>query len=109
MLFHDGSNCDYHFIIKVLLEEFKGKLTCLGENAEKYITFSVLIEIIKTISHRLQFIDSARFMASSLLNLVNNLSERIHKIKRKYEHDDKNVKVVELNTKILGFSWIRKL
>ena len=109
MLFHDGSNCDYHFIIKVLLEEFKGKLTCLGENTEKYITFSVLIEIIKTISHRLQFIDSARFMASSLLNLVNNLSERIHKIKRKYEHDDKNVKVVELNTKILGFSWIRKL
>ena len=104
MLFHDGSNCDYRFIIKVLLEEFKGKLTCLGENTEKYITFSVLIEIIKTISHRLQFIDSARFMASSLLNLVNNLSERIHKIKRKYEHDDKNVKVVELNTKILGFS-----
>ena len=109
MLFHDGSNCDYHFIIKVLLEEFKGKLTCLGENTEKYITFSALIEIIKTISHRLQFIDSARFMTSSLLNLVNNLSERIHKIKRKYKHDDKNVKVVELNTKILGFSWIRKL
>ena len=27
-------------------------------------------------------------MASSLLNLVNNLSERIHKIKCKYEHDD---------------------
>ena len=31
----------------------------------------------------------ARFMASSLSNLVNNLSERIHKIKCKYEHDDK--------------------
>ena len=38
---------------------------------------------------RLQFIDSARFMASSLSNLVNNLSEGIHKIKWKYEHDDK--------------------
>ena len=28
-------------------------------------------------------------MTSSLSNLVNNLSEGIHKIKWKYEHDDK--------------------
>ena len=28
-------------------------------------------------------------MASSLSNLVNNLSERIHKIKCKFGHDDK--------------------
>ena len=42
------------------------------------------------ISYILQFIDSARFMASSLSNLVNNLSEITHKIKCKYGHDDKN-------------------
>ena len=30
-----------------------------------------------------KFIDSARFMASSVWNLVNNLSKRIHKIKCK--------------------------
>ena len=35
-------------------------------------------------SYRLQFIDNARFMASSLSNLVNNLDKRIHKIKCKY-------------------------
>ena len=29
----------------------------------------------KQLSHRLQFIDSARFMASSLSNLVHNLTE----------------------------------
>ena len=28
-------------------------------------------------------------MASSLLNLINNLAEQIHKIKWKYGHDDK--------------------
>ena len=28
-------------------------------------------------------------MASSLSNLVNNLSERIHRIKCKFRHDDK--------------------
>ena len=51
-------------------------------------------------SHKLQFIDSARFMTSSLSNVVDNLAERIHKIKCKYRHDNKNVKRVELNKKI---------
>ena len=73
-----------------------------GENTEKYKTVTVLIEkevtridkngeeIPKKISYILQFIDSRRFIASSLWNLVNNLSEGIHKIKCKYRHDDKN-------------------
>ena len=39
----------------------------------------------------LQFIDSARLMTSSLLNLVNNLSVRINTIKCKYGHDDKKM------------------
>ena len=101
IVFHNGSNYDYHFIIKELAEEFKKQFTCLGENTEKYITFTVPIEkevtridkngeeITKNISYILQFIDSARFMASSLSNLVNNLSERIHKIKCKYENNDR--------------------
>ena len=41
---HNGSNYDYHFIIKELAEEFKKQFTCLGENTEKYITFTVPIE-----------------------------------------------------------------
>ena len=36
-------------------------------------------EDITTVSYKIKFIDSARFMASSLLNLVNNLAEGIHK------------------------------
>ena len=35
----------------------------------------------KNLSYRLQFIDSARFTANSLSNLINNLAEVIHKIK----------------------------
>ena len=38
------SNYDYHFIIKELAEEFEGEFNCLGENTEKFITFSVPIE-----------------------------------------------------------------
>ena len=29
--FHNGSNYDYHFIIKELAEEFKKQFTCLRE------------------------------------------------------------------------------
>ena len=44
VVFHNGSIYDYHFIIKELAEEFEGEVECLGENTEKYITFSVPIK-----------------------------------------------------------------
>ena len=46
------------------------------------------LEIINSISYVLQFIDSARFMASSLTNIANNLSEGVDKIKCKFENND---------------------
>ena len=44
VVFHNGSTYDYHFIIKQLAKEFDGQIGCLGENAEKYLTFSVPIK-----------------------------------------------------------------
>ena len=44
VIFHNGSTYDYHFIIKELASEFEGNFECLGENTEKYITFSVPIK-----------------------------------------------------------------
>ena len=44
----------------------------------------------KNISYKLKFIDAARFMASSLLNIVINLAKGIYKIKCKYKHDKNN-------------------
>ena len=78
VVFHDGSTYDSHFIIKQLAKEFDGQLECLGENSEKCITFSVPIKKElhngKTIAHKLKFIDSFRFMLTSLLKLADNLS-----------------------------------
>ena len=37
IVFRNGSNYDYHFIIKELAEEFKKRFTCLGETTEKNI------------------------------------------------------------------------
>ena len=108
IFFRNGSNYDCYFIIKELTEEFKKKFNWLGEITEKYITFTVPIkkevtkidkigeQITKHISYILQLIDSTRCIASSL-SLVKNLSEGIHRIKCKYRHDDKNVRLVKLN------------
>ena len=66
---------------------FYGQLECLQENTEKYITFSVPVskelDIGKTITYRLKFIDSIRFMSTSLSSLVDNLSEKCHSDKCK--------------------------
>ena len=80
IVFHNGSTYDYHFIIKELVKEFEGNFECLGENAEKYITFSAPIKKkIENknieITYKIKFIDSYRFMSSSLSKLVDNLSE----------------------------------
>ena len=111
IVFRNGSNYDYRFIKKELAKEFKKQFTCLGENTEKYITFTVPIEIeviriakngeeiAKKISCILQFIESARFMASSLSNLVNNLSEGLHRIKCKLGHDDKKCETCGIKCK----------
>ena len=76
---HNGSTYDYHFIIKELVKEFDGNFECLGENTEKYITFSVpLKKKIENknieITCKIKFIDSFRFLSSSFSKLVDNLS-----------------------------------
>ena len=81
VIFHNGSSYDYHFIIKGLAEEFDGDFECLGENKEKHITFSVPIkkefDEDGTIIYGIKFIDSFRFMSTSLSNLVDNLSNKV--------------------------------
>ena len=77
VVIHNASY-DTHFIINQLAKKFKGELDCIGENMEKYITFSAQInkncDDGKTISYELRFIDSFRFMPASLSVLVDNFS-----------------------------------
>ena len=44
VVFHNGSNYDYHFIKKDLAKESEEQFVCLGEIAKKYQTFSVPVE-----------------------------------------------------------------
>ena len=108
-VFHNGSTYDYHFIIKELLVEikgqFKGQFECLGESTEKYITLSVPIknqiakihkdgnDKIVDMSYKIKFIDSLRFMSSSLSSLVDNMAADEIKNIFSYECEDCNNKL----------------
>ena len=84
-MFHNLSGYDAHLFIKELGRRFnKNDIGVIAENKEKYISFNVKInvklagvkykdgtEVCKNI--QLRFIDSCRFMASSLDKLVSNL------------------------------------
>ena len=108
-MFHNGSTYDYHFIIKDLAKEFEGNFECLGENTEKYITYSALLKKkIENkdieITYKIKLIDSYRFMSSSLSKLVDNLSEGIHNNKcvncNSCLHYVRSTSVVDTYTKI---------
>ena len=80
--------------MKQLSNEFERQLECFGENTEKYKTFIPIYTKVKiigkdsnesvvTISYKIKFIDSARFMLTSLSDLDDNLTDGIHKIRHK--------------------------
>ena len=65
VLFHNGSVYDCHFIIRYLARELKGIFECLGENTEKYISFTVPFKKAindKEIKYGIKISDSCRFM-----------------------------------------------
>ena len=77
IIIHNASY-DTHFILNQLAIEFKGELNCIGDNMEEYITFSVPIkkecDNNKASTYKLKFIDSFRFMLTSLSELADNTS-----------------------------------
>ena len=83
------------------MKEFEGNFECLGGNTEKYISFSVPIKRRienkdMEITYKIKFIDSLRFMATSLSKLVNNLTEDIHDDKCvDYKSDLSYMKVID--------------
>ena len=73
-VFHNGSNCNCHFIIKELANKFKDQFECWGENAESSVPMAKEVtkidkdgnESVATVTCKIKFIDSARFMVSWL-------------------------------------------
>ena len=87
VIFHNLSGYDSHLFIKKLGKS-EGKIDCIPNNEEKYISFSKHILVDKFINKKgeekevvreIRFIDSFKFMATSLDSLVNNLPKESFK------------------------------
>ena len=82
VVFHNLTGCDAHMFIKELAKQ-GSKMGVIAKNTKDYISFSVNVEVDKYINKNreekpkeitLRFIDSIKFMSSSLDYLVNNLA-----------------------------------
>ncbi|XP_053597646.1 uncharacterized protein LOC106693382 [Microplitis demolitor] len=91
IVFHNLSGYDSHFIIKSLSTVFEGKITLLPINKELYISFTKYVE---NTSVCLRFIDSFRFMASSLDKLASNLKDCDKQITQQHNSDPEKFKLV---------------
>ena len=94
VIFHNLSGYDSHLFIKNLGKS-EGKIDCIPCNEEKYISFTKEIIVDKFINEekkevevkrKIRFIDSFKFMATSLDSLVKNLPKDSFKnLKEFYE------------------------
>ena len=84
VIFHNLQGYDAHLFIKQLAR-LEGDLSCIPSTEEKYISFSKSIKVGEYYSHKLdkmmdinfeiRFLDSFKFLQTSLANLVSNLSK----------------------------------
>ena len=81
VIFHNLSGYDAHLFVKNL-GRTEGNIKCIPNNEEKYISFSKEIVVGEyknkkgekvEVKHEIRFLDSFKFMASSLESLVGNL------------------------------------
>ena len=116
-MFHNLSGYDGHLYIKELGRRFnKNDIGVIAENKEKYISFNVKInvklagvrdkddkEVHK--NTKLWFIDSFRFMASSLDKLASNLcdSSGIH-----YGKCTGNMKLINISGDYIASFWCER-
>src|SRR6218665_576416 len=83
VVFHNLSGYDSHLFVKKLRGGNGEKIKCIPNNEEKYISFSREVVVDKfskknkeiTVKRELRFIDSFKFMASSLDALSKNFSK----------------------------------
>ena len=81
VIFHNLQGYDAHLFIKELAK-IPGKLECIPSTEEKYISFSKHVKVgeyrgakgkMQDITFEIRFIDSFKFLQTSLANLVSNL------------------------------------
>ena len=109
VIFHNLQGYDAHLFIKQLAT-LTGKLECIPSTEEKYISFSKKIKVGEyksrrngetvTLNFEIRFIDSFKFLQTSLANLVENLQpDDFHNTKAIFKDGERSEGVVELLTR----------
>ena len=91
VVFHNLAGYDAHLFIRELAKH-TSHMGVIAINVEDYISFSIKIEVEvgnRTKEIELRFIDSFKFMSSSLDSLVNNLAKGDHRFWGFEEYSDK--------------------
>ena len=97
VVFHNLGGYDAHLFIRELTKYTKN-MGVIAKNTEDYISFSIKVGVDKYIDKEgnekykeieLRFIDSFKFMSSSLVSLVNNLAKGDHKFWGFEKYSDK--------------------
>ena len=111
VIFHNLSGYDSHLFIKNLGKS-EGKIDCIPNNEEKYISFTKQIIVDKFINKKgeekevvreIRFIDSFKFMAASLDSLVKNLpKESFKNLTEFYQGDELNLL---LRKSVFPYDW----
>ena len=94
VIFHNLSGYDSNLFVKNL-GKIEGNIKCIPNNEEKYISFSKEIVVGEyennkgekvEVKHEIRFLDSFKFMASSLESLVGNLGlEKLKETRKEFE------------------------
>ena len=111
VIFHNLQNYDSHLFIKKL-GVTEGDISCIPKTDEKYISFSKKINVydfikegeIINVKKYLRFIDSFKFMSTSLEKMVKNLGkEKLYCLKKYF----KNEKEIELLSRkgVFPYQW----
>ena len=97
VIFHNLQGYDAHLFIKQLAR-LEGKLDCIPSTEEKYISFSKNIKVgeykdygdkVFSINFEIRFLDSFKFLQTSLAHLVSNLSQDdFHITKHAFKHNN---------------------
>ena len=102
VIFHNLAGYDAHLFIRELAKYTTG-MGVIAKNTEDYISFSIKVEVDKYIDkggneHRkemeLRFIDSIKFMSSSLDSIVNNLARGVHEFWGFESYNDRQRKLL---------------
>lgn len=97
IVFHNLSNYDSHFLIRAFANNIEGDISVIPKNDQVYISFSKTVTSAHGKGHtsfiRLRFIDSLRFMTSSLDHLSSLLPSENKNVLR---HENRHLSMEQL-------------